>query len=289
MSFRTFIRESLSFLPDKQYIQLQYFSLFGKFPNLKCPKTFNEKLNWMKLYYRKDEMTTMVDKYAVKEYVSERIGTEYVIPTIGVWDNPEQIDLSILPSQFVLKCTHDSGSVFICKNKDEFDFDRVKQEIKKALTIRGGTYAREWPYYNVVPRIIAEPYMEDSETHDLRDYKFFCFDGTVKALFIATERQDASETKFDFFDSDFNHLDIRHGHPNAQILPKKPHSFDKMKELSEILSKGYPEMRVDFYEVNQKPLFGEITFFHHGGVVPFDPPEWDNTFGEWIMLPCDKA
>lgn len=273
-------------IPDKAYLKLKYRAGFGKGLNLKNPKSYNEKLNWLKLYDRKPEYVALVDKYEVKAWVAERIGLEYIIPTLGVWDCVEDIEFDSLPDQFVLKCTHDSGGLVICRDKSKLDVEEAKYKLNKALKSNFYFYGREWPYKNVKPRIIAEKYMEDTVTGELRDYKFFCFDGTVKALFIASERQKAGEeVKFDFFDPDFNHLDFRQGHPNAGAEVRKPENFEQMKKLSEKLSEGLCQVRVDFYEVNGKVYFGELTFFHHCGFVPFDPEEWDVIFGDWIRLP----
>lgn len=279
-----------TFLPDKLFIQLMYYANMGKKLDLKNPKTYNEKLQWLKLYDRRPEYTIMVDKYRVRDYVEKTIGKEYLIPLLGKWDDPDEIDIDALPDQFVLKCNHDSGSIVICKDKADFDFDKAKKMLKRHL--RCGTYirGREWPYKNVKACVIAEEYMQDDATGELRDYKFFTFNGEVKALFIATDRQNEYKaTAFDFFDREFHHLDIRHGHPNAGSMPEKPYNFEKMIELAERLSKGIPEVRVDFYEVNQKIYFGEMTFFHRSGWIPFDPEEWDLRFGEWIHLPKKNA
>lgn len=253
--------------------------------NLENPQTYNEKLQWMKLYYHNPLYTTLVDKYAVKQYVEERIGKEYLIPTIGVWDRFDDIDFEKLPQQFVLKCTHDSGGLVICKDKSKLDVQKARESITKCLKHNFYFSGFEWPYKNVKPRIIAEQYMEDSKTKELRDYKFFCFDGVVKYLFIATDRQNREEPYFDFFDADFNYLDMRQGHPNAPALPEKPLCFEEMKALAAKLSTGMPHVRVDFYEVDGKVYFGEFTFFHHGGWTPFDPEKWDLTFGKEITLP----
>ena len=268
------------------YLKLVFIQRMGKKANLRNPRTFSEKLQWLKLYDRNPEYTTMVDKYEAKEYVAEKLGDEYIIPTLGVWNKFENIDFDSLPEQFVLKCTHDSGGIVICKNRDDFDMESARKKINKSLKTEYYWTTREWPYKKVRPRIIAEQYMEDAKTEELRDYKFFCFNGEVKALFVATERQKkGEEVKFDFFDADFNHLDIRQGHPNASVLPEKPETFEKMKELAAVLSKGIPQIRVDFYEVNGKIYFGELTFSHFAGMVPFEPEEWDRTFGDWIKLP----
>lgn len=253
--------------------------------NLKNPKTFNEKLQWLKLYDRNPLYTTLVDKYEVKKYIVDKIGEEYVIPTIGVWDNFDDINFDTLPNQFVLKCTHDSGTIVICKDKTKFNIEEAREKINARMNFNYYYMWREWPYKDVKPRIIAEKYMEDDKTKELRDYKFFCFNGEVKALFIATERQKyGEEVKFDFFDTDFKHLPIRQGHPNAPIPPEKPQCFEEMKKLSAKLSENIPQVRVDFYEVDGKVYFGELTFSHFGGIVPFEPEEWDYKFGNYIKI-----
>lgn len=273
-------------LSDKTYLKWQYRTSLHKKLDLKNPKSFNEKLQWLKLYDRKSEYTEMVDKYAVRNYVAEKIGEEYLIPLLGVWDNAEEIDFDALPEQFVLKCNHDSGSVTICKNKKEFDKESAIKNLNERLKKGIFYYGREWPYKNVKPRIIAEQYMVDESGYELKDYKFFCFNGEVKAMFVATDRYvENEETKFDFYDENFNHLPFKQGHPNAEREIKCPPSFEKMKELASMLSKGIPHVRIDFYDINGQIYFGEITFFHFNGAVPFEPEQWDYTFGEWIKLP----
>ena len=273
-------------LPDKAYLKLMYRANLHKKLNLKAPKTYNEKLQWLKLYDRQDIYTTMVDKYAVKDYVASIIGEEYIIPTLGVWDSFDEIDFDKLPDQFVLKCTHDSGGLVICTDKSGFDIKKAKEKIAKCLDTDYYIYSREWPYKNVPHRIIAEKYMVDESGTELKDYKFFCFDGEVKAMFIASDRSNPDEeTKFDFFDRDFNHLPFTNGHPNANREIKKPQGFEKMVELAEKLSKGLPQARIDFYDIYGQVYFGEITFFHWSGMKPFEPEEWDYTFGSWIKLP----
>ena len=273
-------------IPDEPYLKICYRAAFGKWPDFKHPVTFNEKLNWLKLHDRKPIYTTMVDKYEAKKYVASIIGEEYIIPTLGVWDRFEDIDFESLPNQFVLKCTHDSGGLVIVRDKSKFDREQARKIIEKSMKREFFYVAREWPYKNVKPRIIAEQYMEDDTTKDLRDYKFFAFDGVTKALFIATERQtEGEETKFDFFNMDFKHLDITNGHPCADTPPKMPENFEEMKRIAEKLSENIPHLRVDFYEVNGKTYFGELTFSHWSGLVPFEPETWDKTFGDWIKLP----
>lgn len=273
-------------MSDEKFLKMIFKNAMGYPLNLDNPQTYNEKLQWLKINDRKPIYTTMVDKHEVKKYIADLIGEEYVIPTVGVWERFEDIDFDALPEQFVLKCTHDSGGLVICRDKSKLDKKAAEKKIKRCLKRNYYWSNREWPYKDVKPRIIAEPYMEDSVTHDLRDYKFFSFDGETKALFIATERaSDSEETKFDFFDMEYNHLPFTNGHPNAKVLPKKPQNFDLMHELADKLSKGIPQVRIDFYEVDGRVYFGEMTFFHWSGLKPFKPNEWDRKFGEWIRLP----
>lgn len=277
------VKYALRFIPDRAYIQIYYFSHFRHFANLKKPTTYNEKLNWLKLYDRNPLYTKIVDKYEVKEYIAEKIGEEYVIPTLGVWDHFDDIDFDALPDQFVLKCTHDSEGLVICKDKSKLDLKAAKKKIEAALKLNFYYIGREWPYKNVKPRIIAEQYMEDHVDGELRDYKFFCFDGEPKAMFVASDRA-INATKFDYFDLEYNHLDIKQHYPNAGKV-RKPVTFEKMIEFSKVLSKGMPHVRVDFYEVDGKLYFGELTLYHFSGFMPFQPAKWDRIFGDWIKLP----
>ena len=273
-------------MSDERYVKIAYRLSLGKKLDLADPKRYTEKIQWLKLYDHRPEYVTMVDKCDVKPFVASIIGEEYIIPTLGVWEKFDDIDFASLPNQFVLKCTHDSGGLVICKDKSKFDISSAKKKIETCLKKEYFWQGREWPYKNVHPRIIAEKYMVDSKTNELRDYKFFSFDGEPKALFVASERQTAgTDTKFDFFDMNYNNLHIKSGHENAENPPEKPECFEEMKELAAKLSKGIPQVRVDFYEVDGKVYFGELTFAHHGGVVPFEPDKWDEIFGSWITLP----
>ena len=271
-------------IPDRAYIQMYYFAHFKKFCNLKNPKTYNEKLNWLKLHDKNPIYTRIVDKFEAKEYVKDIIGDQYIIPTLGVWDNFDDIDFDELPQQFVLKCTHDSEGLVIVKDKDKLDKEMAKNKIESALKQNFFYIGREWPYKNVKPRIIAEKYMEDHIDGELRDYKFFCFDGEPKAMFVASDRA-SDNVKFDYFDLNFNHLDIKQKYPHAEQPLRKPVTFEKMIELSKVLSKGFPHVRVDFYEVDGQLYFGELTFYHFSGFMPFEPNKWDKIFGDWIKLP----
>ena len=269
---------------DETYLKLMYWANTGKKLNLDNPRTFNEKLQWLKLHDYKPEYSTMVDKYEAKKWVASRIGEEYVIPTLGVWDSFDEIEFDKLPNQFVLKCTHDSGGLVICKDKNRLNIKKAKRKIESSLKRNYFVVGREYPYKNVKPRIIAEQYMEDMTTKELRDYKIFTFDGIAKALFIVSNRQNG-KTSADYFDINFKPLDFTWGYPHSKVKPLKPECFDEMVKAAEILAKGTVELRVDFYEVNGKAYFGEMTFFDGSGFDRFDPDEWDNKFGEMIKLP----
>ena len=276
-------------MKDEKYLKKMFKLKMGYELNLDNPKTYNEKLQWLKLNYKNPDTIKMVDKFLSKQFVADRIGEEYVVPLYGVWDRFDDIDFDVLPHQFVLKTTHDCGGVVVCKNKNCFNKKKAKRFLLKHLKREYFYHCREWQYKFVKPRIIAEKYMKDSKDQaeeGLTDYKFFCFNGDPKAMFIATDRAKAdAETKFDFFDMEFNHLPFTNGHPNSDKPIGKPEQFDLMIELSRKLSKDLPHVRVDFYESDGKIYFGELTFFHWGGFVPFEPKEWDDKFGEWIELP----
>ena len=278
------IKYALRFLPDKAYIQLYYFAQFKRFCNLRSPKTYNEKLNWLKLHDHNPDYPELVDKYEAKKQVAKIIGEEYIIPTLGVWDSFDEIDFDSLPDQFVLKCTHDSEGVVVVRDKKKLDIPAAREKLTYALSQNFYYMGREWPYKNLKPRIIAEKYMEDHVDGELRDYKFFCFDGEPKAMFIASDRTDHG-VFFDYFDMYFNHLEIRQKYPNAAKPIRRPDTFDEMIGLSRKLTKGFPHVRADFYEVDGKLYFGELTFYHFSGFMPFQPDKWDKVFGDWLKLP----
>lgn len=273
-------------MSDERYIRLLWRLKYHQKLDLDNPKTYNEKLQWLKLYDRKPLYTTIVDKLAVKEYVAKIIGDQYIIPTLKVFNGEVTADdFKDLPHQFVLKTNQGSSSagVIICRDKDKFDLTKAANRMNQSMHSSVYKAMREWPYKDIVPKVFAEKYMED-ESGELRDYKFFCFDGKVKALFIGTERF-SEEVKFDFFDADFNHLDLYQVHPMSGKKIEKPACFEQMKEIAEKLSAGFPHVRVDLYNINGSIYFGEITFYHHGGFAPFHPEEWNRTFGDWINLP----
>lgn len=271
--------------PEKVIPEI-FYRRVGYYPDLSNPKSFNEKLQWLKLHDHNPLYTKLVDKAAVKDYVAPIIGEEYIIPTLGVWDRWEDIDFDKLPNQFVLKCTHDSGGLVICKDKRSLDFKAAKKKIKKSLVTNYYYLGYEWPYKDVKPRIIAEEYKEDAETGEIRDYKFYVFNGEVKIMKLATDRDvNSGEVNMDFYDMDFYHLPFKRGHEHSSLSLSKPRGFDLMKQLATKLAGDIPFVRVDFYEINRKVYFGEMTFFPASGWVAFDPQEWDYTLGRWVKLP----
>lgn len=272
-------------LSDEMLIKLKFRLCHGYWLDLENPKTFNEKLQWLKLHNRKSIYTDMVDKISAKQYVSNVVGADCIIPTIAIYESVDDIDWDALPNQFVIKCTHDSGGIVVCKDKSKLDVLKSKKKLEWGLCRRYYYQNREWPYKNVKPRLICEEYMEDESGYELKDYKFLCFDGEVKALFVASDRgSEHEETKFDFYDADFNHLPIINGHQNSSRLLQKPASFERMKEIASMLSKGHSHLRVDMYDINGHAYFGEMTFYHWSGFVPFEPKEWDVVFGDYIDL-----
>jgi hypothetical protein len=280
-------------LPDSLYLKLLFYCQTGKRVHLKHPKTFNEKLQWLKLYDHKPEYTTMVDKYAVKEYVSNIIGEEHIIPSLGVWNRPEDITWDELPRQFVLKTTHGGGGkgVIICKDKLTFDKEKAIDNLKMAMRRNLYHRFREWPYKNVPKRIIAEKFMEehDNPTDDLIDYKFYCFSGEPTYCQVIKDRR--KKETIDFFDMEWKHQDFIGLNTNAvyaEVLPKKPTRFDDMKSIAKSLSKAIPFSRIDLYEINGIVYFSEITFYPRSGFGRFSPQRYDQILGDKIILPSPK-
>lgn len=272
----------LNLMPDTLYLKFMFRVTLQRKLNLKNPTTFNEKLQWLKIHDRKDIYTTIVDKYEVKKYIAKKIGAKYIIPTLGIWNNFDEIDFDKLPNQFVLKCTHDSGGLVICNDKSQLDIEKAKEKIEKSLKNNFYWLGREWPYKNVKPRIIAEQYMADN----LRDYKLFGFNGTPRMTLVCSERFTEGGLKEDFYDEAWNHLSIqRPAHSNAILPIQRPKQYELMKKLAEKLSEKMPSARIDFYEINEKVYFGEVTFCPASGFEGFRPEEWDLKLGEWIKLP----
>lgn len=271
-------------LCDKTYIKMQYKAVMHKKLNLKDPKTFNEKLQWLKLHDRNPLYTKLVDKVDAKIYVAKHIGEECIIPTLGVWDRVEDIEWDKLPEQFVLKCTHDSGSVVICRDKSTFDKEKAIKKLKKKLKSNLFWFSREWPYKDLKPRIIAEVYLSEL-SEGIIDYKFFCFSGEPKFLYVSQGLENHETARISYVSLDWEQEPFRRtDFKTFETLPPKPQKFDQMLEYSKKLSAGTAFMRVDFYEVKGKVYFSEMTFFPGAGLTEFAPSEWDEKIGEYIDL-----
>lgn len=270
-------------MPDKLYLKLMYQVKLGKRLNLKNPISFNEKLNWLKLYDRKDIYTKMADKFEVRQIVKEYLGEEYLIPLLGVWDRAEDINFDMLPEQFVLKCTHDSGSVIICKDSS---FDREGAVKKLQDTLRNNYFypSREWPYKNIKPRIIAECYMVDESNTELKDYKIYNFNGEPELIQVDFGRFTHHERNL--YSTEWKYIDEEIEYPkNPNVQIDKPENLEEMLSFARLISKGIPSVRTDFYSVNGKTYFGEITFYQEGGFARFSSKEYEKNLGSLIRLP----
>ena len=272
--------------PDKIYLKLMFRCKMGYWMNFDNPTTFSEKLQWLKLYNHNPLYTTLVDKYAVKKWVADKIGETHIIPMLGVWNNAKEIDFESLPNQFVLKTTNGGGgNVVICKDKSKFDREKAIVQLNQSLRNSIYNNYREWPYKNVPPRIIAEKYMED-ESGELRDYKVFCFNGTPKIFLLYKDRYDEKKMKIDFFDEQKNWLDLTHPEfDRSTEKPALPDCYEKIFSLAKTLSQSIPFVRCDFYIVNDSIYFGEMTFYPTSGFASYKPFSWEKKMGSWIHLP----
>ena len=275
-----------TWLPDSLYLKIMFRLKMGHRLDLKNPSTFNEKLQWLKLYNRKPEYTRMVDKSEAKIVAENILGKGYVIPTLGVWDKFEDIDFNSLPDRFVLKTTNGGGGggVIICRDKTKLNSVSAAKQLNSSLKANIYRHLKEWPYKNVKPRILAEQFMVD-ESGELRDYKFYCFNGEPKVFLVASERFSGHRT---YFDMEGNHLPFTQGGTNNPVTPALPSTFEEMKQVAKKLSHGLPHVRIDLYSVDEKVYFGEFTFFDSSGFEKFTPREWDDVFGEWLELPTTR-
>ena len=272
-------------VPDRLHLKICYRAAFGKKLRIDAPESFNEKLQWLKLYDRNPLYTTLVDKYEVKNWVAERIGSRYVVPTLDLFETIDQIDYDQLPKQFALKCTHDSGGLIICRDKDKLDIHHAQSLLKKALSTNYYYTAREWPYKNVHPRIMAEQYLDTEDSLGLTDYKFYCFNGEPQFLYVSKGLENHATAQISFLTLQWEFAPYRRDDfMPFQELPPKPVSFDEMLRLSKILSENIPFVRVDFYEYRGKPIFSEMTFTPCGGFMKFAPDEWDTRIGTLLQL-----
>ena len=279
------------FIPSSVlFLKVQFWARTGKKLNLYHPKTFCEKMQWLKLHSINPLFTTLVDKYAVRDFVASRIGQDHLIPLLGVYDKFEDIDFHILPEQFVLKTTHDSGGVVICRDRGSFNMAFARKKLNASLRHNYYWEGREYPYRNVPPRIVAEQFMQQDRGGQLLDYKFFTFNGEPKFLYVAVGRYSKEGLSYVYYDMDFTPMPFnnKYHQPSDNVeLPSKPDNFDEMKELVKKLCLDVPFVRIDIYSINNKVYFGEYTFFHDGGVVEFVPDEWNQKLGDMIILPTD--
>ena len=275
-------------MPDDEYLKKAWKTKMGTELNLDAPQTFNEKLQWLKLYDRKPEYTTMVDKYAVKQYVADIIGEEHIIPTLGVWDKFDDIDFNMLPNQFVLKCTHDSGGLVICRDKQHFDVKAAKRKLNKSLKRNFYYSGREWPYKNVPPRIIAEKYMEDKGKVVPEDYKVYCINGKPLYIVVFHNRfNDSEELSETVYNTSWQpqSISLDEHFKVSDIIDPVPECLEKMLAFASILSVNMSQSRIDFYIINNQLYFGEITLYTASGFQKMIPEEMDNILGNMIKLP----
>lgn len=284
-----FIRKKIMrIIPDKIYLKLMFKIKLNQKLNLKNPRTFNEKIQWLKLYDRNPRYVDLVDKYKVREYIEKMIGKKYLIPLLGVYNSFDEIDFENLPNQFVIKSNHDSGGLVICKDKNKFDKEVARKKIEKSLNHNYYYNGREWPYKNVKRKIIIEQYMEDKIHEDLIDYKIMCFNGKAEYTFVYSERFSNDGVKANFFDNSWNELNFERQYGKTKKKIKAPKNHKKMLQFSELIAKNMDFVRVDWYEVNGNLYFGEITFYPCSGFGSFEPIEWDYKLGEKIKLSTKK-
>lgn len=286
ISFILIIDKFAYLFSDETFLSIKFWLKMGRRLNLLNPSTFNEKIQWLKIFDRRIDYTYMVDKIKAKEFVSKIIGDKYIIPTYGTWNKFELIDFSKLPNEFVLKTTHDSGTVVICKNKENLNYKKIEKLFNKRLKRQYYFTSREWPYKNVKPQIIAEKLLVDSSGTDILDYKFMVFHGQVKMVFVCSDRESEGSLKVDFFDTDWNLMPFIRKYENSTKVIAKPGKLNEMIEIAEKISKNINTvfLRIDLYEVNNQVYFSEITFYPGGGWESFSPEIWDFTIGEWLDL-----
>jgi len=278
-------RKYLRVLPDKLYIQLFYFEVYGNFPNLNNPKTFDEKLQWYKLYYRAPLMTTLTDKYEVRRYLEDKGLSGILNELYGVYNSVDEIDFSNLPERFVIKATHGSNMNIICKNKKSLNWETCRPLMNKWLRRNYYHLGREWAYKNIKPRLVCEKYLENEEFNELIDYKFYCYNNKPEVLFVLTGRFSAEGLKCNAYDMDWNRIYAYKGKPSSDHVIERPDTLKDMIEIARELCQGFPFIRVDLYSIKGKILFGELTFYPDCGVSAFTPDKYNYFFGDLFILP----
>lgn len=271
---------------DIDFIKNKFKKKLNREVNLEDPQTFNEKIQWLKLNWYDKLAIKCSDKYEVRDYVRKKIGDKYLNKLYGVYDNLDELEIDSLPDKFVLKATHGSGYNIICHNKNNLNWEKAYKKMDIWMSTNYYWHTREWVYKDIKPRIISEKFIEADDAPPLKDYKFFCFNGEPKLVFVCKNR--GINTTFDFYDMDWNYLNIKNHYPNSGVPIKKPKKFEKMKELAGELASEFPHVRVDFYYENNKIIFGELTFFHFSGFEPFEPEGIDKKIGSWLHLPMNN-
>lgn len=274
-------------ISPKALLKYQVHRIAGYWPDLDNPKTFNEKLNWYKLYYHDPLMTRCADKYEMRSYLKEKGLEKYQNEVYGVWNKVDDINFEALPNEFVLKSTHGTAQTIVCRDKSKLDVEKAKREMRFWLKTNQCGAGYEWAYKNIKPRIICEELIHTADGLPPKDYKFFCFNGEPKMLFVGSERID-DKVKFDFFDLEWNHLPVLQGHPNNPVPIERPKELEEIIDICRVVSKGFPHVRVDFYIEDHKIMIGELTFYHFDGFVRFKPQSYDELFGSYFVLPKKK-
>lgn len=279
------VLDMMRIIPDTPMLKLEYRLKIKKPLHLDPPKTFNEKLQWLKLHDRKPIYTQMADKYGVREYIKSKIGEEYLVPIYGCWDSVEEIPFDDLPDKFVLKCTHDSGSVILCQDKKNFDINVAKKKLNKRLKKNPYWWAREWPYKNIKPRIIAEHFLKDGDNEFLPVYKFFCFNGEPRIIQQIQNDKQPNEM-IDYYDTNWNRINMMQRFPNSEVPIKKPDNLEEMVSIARKLAQNTCFLRIDLYTINGKVVFSEHTFYTDAGYSIFEPESehWDERLGDWLDL-----
>jgi hypothetical protein len=278
-------RQFLKALPDKLLIYLFYWEAYGYFPNLNDPKTFDEKLQWYKLYYRVPLMTTLTDKYDVRLYLEDKGFAGILNELYGVYNGVDEIDFSKLPERFVIKATHGSSMNIICKDKESMNWKTCRHLMNKWLKRNYYHLGREWAYKNIKPRLICEKYLENEECNELIDYKFYCYNNKPEVFFVCTGRFSAEGVKYNAYDMDWNRIYAYKGKPSSDLVIEKPANLQAMITIASELCQGFPFIRVDLYSLKEKIIFGELTFYPDSGVCPFTPDKYNYFFGDLFILP----
>lgn len=266
-------------------VRLLYRKFYGYWPNLKNPRTFDEKMQWYKLYYRHPLMTELADKYAVRKYVERKGFPEILNELYGVYHDADEMDLSALPDRFVVKATHGWNMNYICRDKKNIPWDECRRTMNGWLKVNHYAWAREWSYKNIQPRLICEKYLENDEFHELIDYKFWCYNNKPTVLFVCTGRFGANGVRYNAYDMNWNRIYAYKGKPGSDLAIEKPKTLERMILVAEKLCQGFPFVRIDLYSVKDQVIFGEITFYPDAGFTPFTPDHYNIVFGDYFILP----